>query len=262
MQKRIDQLNADFKQGLLVVANLLGIRHKPLGEHTVRVATLSKIFARLYKLPYEEETAIYQAALMHDIGLLAMPDEAFKYDMKHMDGKYLTMWHKHADLGAQIMNGFPWLHKAAEYVRSHHERYDGKGTPLGLAGQQIPPGSMIISLTSDYDDWQRGHFDGIHRNPREALVEMTKFKGTRYDPQLFDFFVEHVLPAVAREQVFEEETPSSNLEKNMKLSRDIFSYDGVLLLASGRVLNTVDIDMIRRFEDRTNKKLSIWIKTQ
>lgn len=262
MQKRVDQLRADMKQGLTVVAHLLSLRHKELGEHSVRVANTSRIFARLLGLQYEDELSVYQAGLLHDIGLISLPDQAFKTDIKHMPQDLQKQWDKHADLGAQIMMGFPWLFKASELVRAHHERYDGKGKPDGLAGNQIPKGAMIINIVNDYDDWQSGHFDGIHRNPREALVEMVKFRGIRYDPTLFDFFLNHVVPAMAREQVYEEELTTDKLKPDMILSRDVYTYDGVLLLAGGRRINIIDIQALRIFEERKNFKLSIWVKNQ
>ena len=97
---------------------------------------------------------------------------------------------RHPDIGAHIINTAKGMEESARIIRHHHERYDGTGYPDGLKGEAIPAGARIVAIADAYEEMvsRRVYADGIA--PQEALLELIRGKGTQYDPDLVDCFVE------------------------------------------------------------------------
>ncbi|MFT5098821.1 MAG: HD-GYP domain-containing protein (c-di-GMP phosphodiesterase class II) [Flavobacterium sp.] len=103
---------------------------------------------------------IYIAALLHDIGKVGLSDELlnkFECDLTELEKESLE---KHVTVGPAILMSLPLLENSANLIRSHHERYDGKGYPDGLARTQLPLGSGIISMANTFDNLMAGISDG------------------------------------------------------------------------------------------------------
>ena len=104
--------------------------------------------ARAFGLPADEVDCIRTAALLHDIGKLAVPDHILSKPGPLTDDERIKM-QTHAGVGAAIIEQVPFPHPVAELVRSHHERWDGHGYPAGLCGVEIPLGARILTVV-DY----------------------------------------------------------------------------------------------------------------
>ncbi|MFZ4618434.1 MAG: HD-GYP domain-containing protein, partial [Rectinemataceae bacterium] len=127
---------------------------------------------------------IFRTALLHDIGLLgtvAMEDIQRASSCLYLDG----CDDDHAEFGAQLVSLFPDCTRSSEWIKHHHERYDGTGYPDGLRGTRIPLGSRIISVA---DTWDRLLFaEGL--DPGEALTKLEELAGSVLDPQLVEAFL-------------------------------------------------------------------------
>jgi two-component system, cell cycle response regulator len=167
---------------------------KVLNEHTPgvledlnRVAHLATATAESLGLSEYEVERIEIAGRLHNVGNLAIPDAI----LNKPDALFNEEWEimcTHAEIGQRILASAPSLAHVAELVRSHHERYDGRGYPDGLAGEDIPIGASIIAVCAAFVAMmrQRPFSDAI--TVEQALAEIHKWSGTQFDPHVAQTF--------------------------------------------------------------------------
>jgi len=178
-QKKMRML---FEQTASALASAIDAKDKYTHGHSSRVAMYSEKIARLSGKSDEECQDIYYSALLHDVGKIGVPDTVLTKDGKLTDEEY-GMIKKHPVIGQQILSSIsdsPSLSIGAHY---HHERYDGKGYPDGLKGDDIPEIARIISVADAYDAMtsKRSYRDPMPQHVvREELV---KGSGTQFDPE-------------------------------------------------------------------------------
>ncbi|WP_060205717.1 HD-GYP domain-containing protein [Sporosarcina koreensis] len=128
----------------------------------------------------------------HDIGKLAIPLEILNKPGKLTSDEWETM-KSHSLIGAAIMRDHPveWLKDAAFIVEQHHERYDGKGYPYGLKGDEISIEAAIVSVVDAYDAMTTERVYKRTLTMEEAFVELKMGKGTQFHPDVVDRFIEY-----------------------------------------------------------------------
>lgn len=188
---------------ILSLARLSEYRHKETGKHLERVRDLSVLLARQLandrQIPerIDEQFIIDlgRAAPLHDIGKVAIPDGILLKPGK-LTAEEFEIIKRHTSIGAQtlrsVMSGgheVSFLQAAMDVAHYHHERYDGKGYPEGLAGDEIPLCARIVSLADTYDairmkrDYKQAQ---IHEFARD---EIAKASGTQFDPRVVQAFL-------------------------------------------------------------------------
>src|SRR5882757_4750095 len=133
-----------------VLHSVIAERDTELAEHEGRVAHLSRLVARVLEFPDEENAALVQAAYLHDVGKLALPD-ALLSKPGELDENEWELVRRHTLVGEGILKAVGALAGTVAFVRSSHERFDGAGYPDGLAGEEIPLGARIIGVCDAYD---------------------------------------------------------------------------------------------------------------
>lgn len=150
--------------------------------HSFRVAKYARMMAHLLGKDEEESREIYLAALLHDIGKIAISDLIINKSDKLTDAEFEQMKH-HPIYGAKIlekMKTLPFLPNGALY---HHERYDGKGYPFGLKGDEIPEMARIIAVADTYDTMTSTRRYRAAMEQADAKQEIWKGIGTQFDPK-------------------------------------------------------------------------------
>ena len=175
-------------QTILSISNAVDAKDKYTNQHSIRVATYSRAIAR--KLGWDEERIdnLNMIALLHDIGKIGIKDAILNKPDKLTDEEYEIM-KQHTTIGAKILKELTILPNVSYGVKYHHERYDGKGYPNGLAGEAIPIEARIICIADAYDAMNS---DRAYRTARdEAYIrqELVNGKGTQFDPELVDIFL-------------------------------------------------------------------------
>ena len=156
-------------------------RNPHLSTHGGEVAELAELTAKRLGLEPDVVRAIRQAAELHDIGKLAIPDSILTKAGPLDDDEWAFM-HRHTLIGERILATAPALLDVAPLVRSSHERWDGAGYPDGLGGEEIPLGARVIGVC---DAWDAMVTDRPYRRalPREeALAELERCSGTPVRP--------------------------------------------------------------------------------
>lgn len=159
--------------------------------HSTRVADYSRKIAARMGLSEEFQNEIHMMGLLHDVGKIGIPDAIINKPAKLTEDEYSVIMN-HPVLGARIMKSITEFPKMVTGVRWHHERYDGKGYPDGLAGEDIPLEARIIAVADAYDAMssRRSYRDVL---PQEVVrSEFVKSKGTQFDPKIAEIMLEMI----------------------------------------------------------------------
>jgi diguanylate cyclase (GGDEF)-like protein len=174
-----------------VLVRVLDTREPELHDHVLDVGRLASATARRLGLGEHEITDVLHGAELHDVGKLAIP-EAILHKPGPLDDEEWEVMRRHTIIGEQFLSGIPALATASRLVRSSHERWDGKGYPDALAGEEIPIGARIIAVCDAYDAivTDRPYRKGASKD--DALVELHACAGTQFDPAVVKAFTEVV----------------------------------------------------------------------
>ena len=124
---------------------------------------------------------------MHDIGKIAVPDSVLNKVGRLTDDEYVKM-KSHVLRGAEILKDFTLVEHVEEGTRYHHERYDGKGYPDGLKGEEIPLFARIIGVADAFDAMTSNRVYRNHMDTAYVMNEMLRGRGTQFDPDALDAF--------------------------------------------------------------------------
>jgi HD-GYP domain-containing protein (c-di-GMP phosphodiesterase class II) len=155
----------------------------------MRVAYFSIVTGTEAKLSAEEMFELELSAIFHDIGKIGTPDAVLNKPSRLSEEEFLII-KKHPENSYEILKEFPYFDKVAENARLHHERFDGKGYPLGLKGEEIPTAARIILIADTFDAMTstRPYRKGL---PYEvAFDELNQFSGSQFDPNLVRLFIQ------------------------------------------------------------------------
>jgi diguanylate cyclase (GGDEF)-like protein/putative nucleotidyltransferase with HDIG domain len=158
-------------------------RDRYTGEHSEAVIEMSGAVARNLGLNMPEVARVKSAALLHDIGKVAIPDEILHKPGPLTDDEWRLM-KEHPVIGERILRVLPGLGNVARIVRHEHERWDGGGYPDGLKGDEIPLGSRIIIAADTYHAITSDRPYRAKRSHSEAVDELTRCAGTQFDPNV------------------------------------------------------------------------------
>ena len=156
--------------------------------HSTRVAQYSREIARRYGYSQKDQDDIYMMGLLHDVGKIGVPDEVINKTSKLTDEEYEII-KKHPSIGANILEKIKERPRLQIGAHWHHERYDGKGYPDGLAGTDIPEEARIIAVADAYDAMTsyRSYRDVL---PQAVVAgEIEKGKGKQFDPIFADIML-------------------------------------------------------------------------
>lgn len=151
--------------------------------HSERVALLSRHLAQQIKLPDAKVERVYMAGLLHDVGKIGVPESVLQKTGRLTAEEYEQM-KRHPRVGARILADVKQLGDVVPGVLCHHERYDGRGYPAGLAGQDIPLMGRIICLADCFDAMTSNRTYRKALPLEVAMMEIRRCAGTQFDPAL------------------------------------------------------------------------------
>lgn len=157
--------------------------------HSQRVAGYAGLLADSLNLSPEEKDRIHQAAMLHDLGKIGIPDAILHKKGRLTDEEFAVI-KEHEVLSAKILEPIKEFREIIPYILHHHERFDGTGYPHGLAAGMIPLGARVIAVADVFDALVTGRDYKIAFTPQDAVAELKRNKGTQFDPQLVDLFTQ------------------------------------------------------------------------
>jgi putative nucleotidyltransferase with HDIG domain len=160
-------------------------------EHLRAVSSLSLRIGREISLPEEQMEALANGALLHDVGKIGIPDRILQKTVRLTEEEY-TVIKQHPALGVGILTPVEEMESALPVVKHHHERYDGRGYPDGLEGEDIPLIARIVSVADAFDSMIRARPYGYGVSQVAALEEIRENSGTQFDPRIVSVLLETV----------------------------------------------------------------------
>ena len=193
LEKEVDRKTKEIRkllvQSMNTLSNAVDAKDYYTNGHSIRVAEYSRLLAQRLGLSKERQEEIYYAGLLHDIGKIRVPDSIIKKEGKLTDEEYEYI-KLHPVSGYHILKEISASSDIAIGAKYHHERYDGKGYPNGLEGENIPEIARILSVADAYDAMSS------NRCYRKALpqdvvrAEIVKGRGTQFDPYIADIMLD------------------------------------------------------------------------
>ena len=187
LEKEVDRKTKEIRkllvQSMNTLSNAVDAKDYYTNGHSIRVAEYSRLLAQRLGLSKDRQEEIYYAGLLHDIGKIRVPDSIIKKEGKLTDEEYEYI-KLHPVSGYHILKEISASSDIAIGAKYHHERYDGKGYPNGLEGENIPEIARILGVADAYDAMSS------NRCYRKALpqdvvrAEMVKGRGTQFDPNI------------------------------------------------------------------------------
>lgn len=185
----VARLRKETIDSVLKMAESIDYRDTGTSDHSKRLADMARRLAKSLDLIPERVEEIVLAARVHDLGKIGISNEILLKDGP-LTPEERTMMQDHPDIGATILSQYSAFKQSADIVRHHHERWDGKGYPDGLKGEEIPVGSRIISVVDAFDAMtaDRTYREGM---PVDAAVERLKSGiGSQFDPRICATFLQ------------------------------------------------------------------------
>lgn len=197
LQKMVDERTRDLNEARAETLQLLAVasefRDDETAQHTERIGELAAAIGARMGLSAESLALLREAAPLHDIGKLAIPDSVLLKPAR-LTAEEQELMQTHTTLGARLLFGSrsPTLQLAGVVAESHHERWDGDGYPLGLIGSDIPLVGRVVAVADVFDAL-------THERPykpawpaEQAVALIRSAAGTQFDPRVVEAFLDHV----------------------------------------------------------------------
>jgi len=247
-RQRLDAANrelaASYENSIELCRRILTAYDPILGGQTKTLVEFSTQMAATDKFTADERHALRSAAWLCDLGLIGVPREmlrAFRGKPEHLTEREKSILHNHPLYGQTLAALVDHRSEVGEVVRSHHERYDGRGYPDGLAGEAIPWPARCLAVAVDFVE------SGLSKNA--AIDALLAKSGSAYDPEAVRLFLKISnlvqLPRQVREIMMNE------LEPGMVLANGIYSPHGLLLIGEGQALSPGIISKIHNHNQVT-----------
>ncbi len=193
LSKKIEELKEQQKQvsemAARAILHALDCKDHYTFGHSMRVTFYAMVLGRELGLDDEQMYELQLSTLFHDIGKIGTPDRILLKDERLTEEEFQIM-KQHPVKSAEILDGFKGFERIARNARHHHERFDGRGYPDALQGEDIPLFSRIILIADTFDAMTstRPYREGLPHDV--AFQELRDCAGTQFDPKLVPLFIQ------------------------------------------------------------------------
>ncbi len=209
----LQEVSRAHHDALLRLSRAAEFRDDDTGVHIVRIGYLASALALHLGWSAADALLLRQAAPMHDVGKIGIPDGVLKKPGSFSPEERAVM-NQHSRIGAEILgrSRIPLFQLAAEVALSHHERWDGQGYPSQLAGAAIPMSGRIVAVVDFFDALTMNRCYRPAFSDAQALGMLQQQRGVAFDPTVVDAFVEHLDELIElRDRVTREQLGFSDL---------------------------------------------------
>jgi response regulator RpfG family c-di-GMP phosphodiesterase len=183
LERRVHERTRNLIDGLVAALDQRGSEQ----THSRKVAAWAVRLGEQMGLDEDRLATLEQAALIHDVGKIGIPDSILGKVTKLLPEEWEQM-KRHPELGYRMLAGIPYLEQARGIVLQHHERWDGTGYPFGFRGEEIHPAARVLHVAEAYDAIVNPRAFRDRRSPQAARAEILRCSGTQFDPAVVDAF--------------------------------------------------------------------------
>ena len=189
--KKTKEMESLFLHVVQSLADAIDAKDTYTNGHSDRVARYAREIAKRYGYSSSDQDNIYIMGILHDVGKIGVPDAVINKPAKLTDDEFALI-KNHPVMGARILKNIKELPKLFTGARWHHERFDGRGYPDGLAGTDIPEEARIIAVADAYDAMtsRRSYRDPLPQDTVRAEIE--KCSGVQFDPAFAKIMIEMI----------------------------------------------------------------------
>jgi putative two-component system response regulator len=192
VEKRSVQLKDALFGSLIIIASAIEAKDEYTKGHSNRVRLVSLDIGKLMNLEIKELQILEYGAMMHDVGKIGVRDAILNKN-KSLTEEEFDLIMSHPAIGANIVKNISFFEPMINCIKYHHEKYNGKGYPEGLKGDQIPLLSRIVAVADTYDAITTTRPYRKEKTNLEAVEVLLEGKGTQFDPEIVDIFVNNRL---------------------------------------------------------------------
>src|SRR5512139_3481176 len=175
-------------QLLINISKFVDRRVSKTGEHSENVAKWASSTARRLKMSDDEVKNIYWASILHDIGKIGISDRVLRKKAALTEDDWVLI-KMHPTIGSNIVSSIEAMPSLVTTISAHQEKFDGTGYPKGLSGKNIPLGARILGIADAYQAMVEDRYYREARTHDDAISELQKVKGTQFDPDVLDVFI-------------------------------------------------------------------------
>jgi putative two-component system response regulator len=186
-QLHMVQLQSAYEASLTMLANAIEVRNEYTRGHVERVTAYALLLADQLGWQGKRLEALRFGAILHDIGKIHVPESILTKKGPLTAEEWVEI-KRHPVNGAEMIRDIPYLTLAVPAVRHHHERYDGKGYPDGLAGESIPLEARIVTVADGLDAMTTTRSYRVALSLNQACDEIARCSGTQFDPLVVEAF--------------------------------------------------------------------------
>jgi len=173
----------NYEQTLFAFIEMIEDRDTYTAGHSQRVAHYSKLIAQAMNFNDKECEQVYRAGILHDIGKIATPDTVLLKPGKLSRLEYKLI-QEHVSVSHELLCKIPMFSDMAEIIFCHHERYDGKGYPNGLKGDDVPPLAQIMIVADAFDAMTTNRIYKGRKDVETAVAELLSLSGKQFHPNV------------------------------------------------------------------------------
>jgi len=185
-----EDLRALFLHTVQALAAAIDAKDRYTQGHSERVSELGRELGTAMGLDEQRVEDLYLAGALHDVGKIAVPERVLAKQGRLDDLEWEDM-RSHPARGAEIVGHVPELTRLMPAIRHHHEQYGGNGYPDGLTGGDIPEDARILAICDAFDAITSQRTYRAARSPMAALGEIHRHRGSQFDPEVAELFIEH-----------------------------------------------------------------------
>lgn len=242
-------LTHNFAAMAQVCANMIELRCGAPGGESQRVGEAARDLALALGMSGWQALELFFAGLLHGIGKLSLPDELLHRPLDRLTPDESRLYYRHPLRAQMVLTPVQQLGRVAHVIHHQYERFDGRGTPDGLAANAIPLGSRILAVARDFDALCSGSMFTRPYTVQQAMAVLVSQSGLRYDARVVDRFVALSKEAAAVDRrASVSRINASQLAEGMRLADDLRNGRGILLMTKGSVVSSHQAAQVRRFE--------------
>ena len=186
-EETINQVQNDDHAILCALVARLRVRDTETLEHSQRVVKLSLLLGHEFGLNSTRMKSLEYGSLLHDIGKISIPDSILRKPGRLTSAEWDKM-REHPLLGLEILSGIDFLRGASLVVGQHHERWDGKGYPFGLRGNEIDRNARIFAVADAFDAMTSDRVYHTGQSFEASVTELRRCAGRQFDPEVVEAF--------------------------------------------------------------------------
>jgi response regulator RpfG family c-di-GMP phosphodiesterase len=232
-----DALARNLVRSMELCVHTMQTFYPSLGNQARRVSQLCKSIGQVLELSPDERRVRESSALLHDVGLVGVPRQIIRHwqdEPESLSPAEKALIEQHPILGQELASFTSELVKVGEVIRAHHERFDGKGYPDQLVGENIPWLARLLAVAVAYASSPLSHQDAVEKIKLSA--------DTLFDPEAVRAFLKALTVTTVPRK--EREIGLPDLRPGMVLARGIYTTNGLLLVPEGQRLNATFIEKL------------------